>query len=248
MIYKINQRLKSLLYKQLALEWKLRSGLNVQVKSQAEWVIYNDIFVDGEYDVPIQRIIESKLDEKPLHVLDLGANVGFFSLRLADKIISNQRLSISYEVTLVEGSPRVYEQLKYRFEKEISLAGKTNIIFGLVGERQGYGKISESDFHVMNSIIANSSKNGVYVPYVDLDKVYPEGAEIDLIKCDIEGSELVFLKNYQDLLLRTKAAIFEFHYDKCDVSQCFKILESIGLINHCRLRHTPTISLDFFWR
>jgi hypothetical protein len=53
-----------------------------------------------------------------------------------------------------------------------------------------------------------------------------------LLKCDIEGSELSFLKNYKDLLYRVKKAVFEFHPTYCDKSQCFDILREAGFTNN----------------
>ena len=78
--YRVNRKLETLLWKQLDLKWQLQSGIVVKIKSQAEWVIYNDIFVDREYDLPIQQVAAAGWSGRPLHILDLGANVGFLHL------------------------------------------------------------------------------------------------------------------------------------------------------------------------
>jgi hypothetical protein len=45
------------LYGLLNLEHTLDSGITLKVASKGEWWIYNDIFVNGEYDVPIQAAL-----------------------------------------------------------------------------------------------------------------------------------------------------------------------------------------------
>ena len=39
-----------------------------------------------------------------------------------------------------------------------------------------------------------------------------------LLKCDIEGAELLFLENYEDLLGKVRNAVFELHHEQCDTN------------------------------
>jgi hypothetical protein len=48
------------LYRVLDLNHILRSSLTVKVARKGEWWTYNDIFVDGEYDVPIHAALKSR--------------------------------------------------------------------------------------------------------------------------------------------------------------------------------------------
>ena len=119
-----------------------------------------------------------------------------------------------------------------------------NIVNGLVGELQGEAKIIEQDFHVMNTVsFDNNEPNGRYVKFIDLNSLFPENVEIDLMKCDIEGSELIFLENYQNLLTRVKSAVFELHHNKCDTARCREILKNAGLIIFCLF----LLHLTFFY-
>lgn len=249
--YKIKSKIDKILYKQLNLQWVLRSGLKIKIENNAEWVIYNDIFVDREYDLAITEVLaNSKLSDRPLNILDIGANVGFFTLRFADLMLQDKNPPTNFSFTLVEGSPRVYNQLKSRLIDQKDLVKKLNIIHGLVGKRQGSAKIVEFDFHVMNAIASENSSQakGINVPYIDLISVYPKNIEIDLLKCDIEGSELVFLENYQDFLSQVKRAVFELHHDRCDTARCCQILKDVGFVNHQNLRTESNFSVDFFWK
>src|SRR5690242_4474626 len=83
-------------------EWTLPSGLKVTVGSWAEWVTYNDIFVDGEYDVPIRHAIDHA--EPDAVILDIGANVAYFALRFSD-LWMRARPRQSFRLIGVEGSP-----------------------------------------------------------------------------------------------------------------------------------------------
>lgn len=55
---KAEQHLRNLLWNRSPLCWKLRSGLEVTVANEAEWILYGDIFVDREYDLAIARALE----------------------------------------------------------------------------------------------------------------------------------------------------------------------------------------------
>jgi FkbM family methyltransferase len=235
-------------YKYIDLKWNLQSGLVINIKNHAEWVIYNDIFVDCEYDIPIQKVLNSSGEKHKLIVLDLGANVGFFTLRLADLLIKHNSLS-DFQITLVEGSPSVCNELITRIKSQKMIVEHLNIVNGLVGELQGEAKIIEQDFHVMNTVsFDNNEPNGRYVKFIDLNSLFPENVEIDLIKCDIEGSELIFLENYQNLLRRVKSAVFELHHNKCDTARCREILKNAGFLNHQNIRTESEFSVDFFWK
>ena len=244
--YRFNQAYLNFSYKYIDLKWTLQSGLVVNVKNYAEWVIYNDIFVDSEYDLPIQTLLNSSIENRKLNIIDLGANVGFFTLRLADMLIKNDKSD--FHVTLVEGSPSIYNELVSRLKTQKVVGKHLNIVNGLVGELQGKAKIVEQDFHVMNTVSFDDQSKGKYVNFIDLNSLFPEDVDIDLLKCDIEGSELIFLENYKDFLLRVMSAVFELHHDRCDTVRCCEILKNAGLSNHKKIRTESNFSVDFFWR
>jgi len=63
---------------------------------------------------------------------------------------------------------------------------------------------------------------------VDVNAFMKDKVEIDFSKCDIEGSELMFIENYGDLLRKVRYAVFALHHDLCDTEKCLSILESLG--------------------
>src|SRR3954454_3125284 len=68
----------------LGLDGTLRSGIRIQVRSHPDWVIYNEVIVNGEYDSVIHEVLNAHQPGTPFRVLDFGANVGYFTFRFAD--------------------------------------------------------------------------------------------------------------------------------------------------------------------
>jgi FkbM family methyltransferase len=235
------------LYEMLNLEYTLQSGVVLRVASKGEWWTYNDIFVNQEYDLPIRKALESRSSRSSFTVLDLGANVGYFCLRVLDLMRQSGLQTVAADMTLVEGSPAVYRDLQHRLGSQDLSPMAVRMFHGLVGLRQGSGAILESAIHVKNTIMHHRTNNAVKVEFVDLSPVMQDRPEIDLLKCDIEGAELLFIENYRDLLTRVKNAVFEFHDELCDTAMCLKLLEQAGLRQQV-LRSSSGISVRFFSR
>jgi len=215
------------LYGFLDLEHTLDSGLTVKVSSKGEWWTYNDIFVNGEYDVPIQRALGTSSGQ-PFVVLDLGANVGYFTFRVFDLIRRLHLDAILPDITMIEGSPRTFAELQKRIRSQPLPPASVRMVHGLVGQRTGSAIIRESAVHVKSTIVDVPAGGGVNVAFVDLDDVMKDKAKIDLLKCDIEGAELILIETYPDLLCKVKHAVFELHNSQCDTGKCLSLLEALG--------------------
>jgi FkbM family methyltransferase len=231
------------LYGALHLEHTLRSGLTVKVSSKGEWWIYNDIFVDGEYDLAIRTAFKNIRPERPFVVLDLGANVGYFAFRIFD-LLAGQNASL--DITMVEGSPKTFAELKKRMSSERQQRGCETLICGLVGEPKGSGFIRESAIHVKSMVVTEAAL-GTKVDFIDLNSAMADKPEIDLLKCDIEGSELLFIQNYPALLRKVKHAVFEMHHDQCNTKESIKRLEDLGF-RGTLLRDYGSFSVNLFSR
>jgi FkbM family methyltransferase len=234
------------LYGLLDLQHTLDSGLTVKVASKGEWWIYNDIFVNGEYDVPIRTALAAS-SENPFVVLDLGANVGYFTFRLLDLIRRQHLDGIEPEITMVEGSPQTFGQLDSRVRSQNLAPASVHAVHGLVGQRTGSTCIRESAIHVKAGIVNVPAKSGVNVGFVDLSTLMKDQAVIHLLKCDIEGAELMFIENYDDLLQKVRHAVFELHHDQCDTKRCVNLLQNLGF-RQTVLRATDSFSVCLFSR
>ena len=145
----------------MKLQCVLRSGLIVRVQGPADWEIYNEVLVNGEYDVAIAHALDRSSDQE-IRIVDLGANVGYFVFRCADLFIQNSA-GKNLSIVAVEGAPHAYQDLSNRVDSEALLRGRVRVVHGLIGERTGSAYISDRAVHYGNSIASNPSIGNVRV-------------------------------------------------------------------------------------
>jgi FkbM family methyltransferase len=211
----------------LKANWQLLSGLRIVVKDDSDWFVYNEIFVNKEYDEAL-KILFSNLPENPL-VLDLGANVGYFTLKMADELM--QAGCNKFRIIAVEGTPQNHAVLRQRINQPL-LHDKVSAFCGLAGYKTGAHTVRYSSQHYGHSSASAKSedKYASTVSYLDIEKLLPENVEkINFLKCDIEGSEEIFINEYPELLKRVEIAVFEFHSQECNVAYCKEMLQNAGL-------------------
>jgi FkbM family methyltransferase len=246
----LRPRIRKWMIQWLGLSWRRSSGVAVRLSSYADWILYNAIFVDGEYDPAITKALELAGPGR-LHVLDLGANVGLFTLRFVDLLRQVRPQHTEFALTLVEANARLIGELRQRVA-ENRLAEHVKLIHGLVGERSGaamlYGGGAARDELCHGSVFPRAIPSGPLVDYVDLGPVLASEPEIHLLKCDIEGAELLFVQHYADLLQKTRVAVFEMHHDLCDTGLCCRLLAQAGFPHHAVLSHRPADSIHCVWR
>jgi FkbM family methyltransferase len=229
----------------LDLDCELRSGLHLQIRNRADWEMYNEVLVNGEYDVPIGYALDAYQPDRPFVVLDLGGNVGYFALRCADECIMRgvgEKLSL----VIVEGAPLMFRELQKRLSAQPILRDKVRLLYGLAGRKVGEAFITDSHLHYSNLACEEPRSGSSRVAFIDLDKELGSFAAIDLIKCDIEGSEFDFIENYENLLKKTRAAVFELHRFGRDLQDARDKLSKYGFNRHSILREAPFYSIEFF--
>ena len=248
----LRYRLTSLLWSQMDLSAQVDGRLRLTVQGRTDWDTLNELFVKGEYDHAIYSTIGGNTNgcHTVLRVLDLGANVGFFALRVSALATA---LSVPLEmlhVVSVEGSRRNYARLVASANRWRSAWPSFQCIHGLVGERTGSAFLYDTTAHVTTTTKGYGS--GEQVPFFDLTKLLSNVSEWDLIKCDIEGAEQDFLSNYGDLLKCTKRIVIEFHHELVDLELCRRILREAGYAGPRLLSQgdTPTgkRSVEFYTR
>ncbi len=233
--------------RRLRLEWKLTSGIEVTISDHSDWVIYNDIFVDGEYDLAIADTLDDVPEGRSLNILDLGANVGFFTLRVIDQMRRRGLHDVPVRLTLVEGNARTSRILHATLERNELLGENLQLVHGLIGERSGTRRMVRHAVSGMSTIHGGSTFFDKPVRFVDIEEIIGDN-DVDLLKSDIEGSEQVFLENYPALLRRTRRAVFELHPRLCDVPRCLELMKAAGFDHSHTLRSAPTFEVRYFWR
>lgn len=225
----------------------LSTGVHIDIRNSMEWTIYNDIFVDGDYDEPILRLLSTE-QRQDLNVLDLGSNVGYFTLRLLHLALTHSSRH-HFTIQAVEASSRLCDEAMRRlkpsrFPEDLF---QISINHGLIGQPEGEGILYHFKDHGLNSIFRKEGKGDI-VPFLNISTLLHSWENIDLLKCDIEGAELSFLKNYPTLLLKTRSAVFEFHTEFCDYAECLEIIREGGFQNNKLIRKSPTSLIEFFWK
>jgi FkbM family methyltransferase len=162
-----------------------------------EFTIYDDIL--------------SKLSITPKRIVDLGAYMGdslfYFALRYPKSIIHGY-----------EASPRTHAVAKYNI-KVNNLQDRIKLFNEAVTDKKGFVEFVD-DFSLVSAISDYFESLGKYtqnsvkvrVPSVDLPTVIHRIEKADLLKVDIEGSEYLVFKNFDENLSRkVHSILIEFH-------------------------------------
>jgi FkbM family methyltransferase len=225
----------SYLANSLNLNFRLSSGHHVIIRSYSDWCVYGDLFANGEYDPAINCVLNDNIGSS-INVLDLGANTGFFALRLAHlATISNVDPSKIY-CLCVEASPSTFRDLSLRLLSLRRKGFKIDSINCAAGKLHGYAHVLEARSSSLNNISFNSGR--WTVPFKDFNDFPSNNNELHLLKCDIEGAESLFLPNHEQLLKRTKCCILECHPPNYTLDQADTLMRVAGLVQMGILRST----------
>ena len=241
--------LRNFLFSLHSLTFARPSGVRLRVADDTDWAIYTELFRKGEYDIAINRALDSAGPGRFI-VVDLGANVGFFTLRLIDAVRSRGNRSLDTAITAIEGSPTRVADFRSRVLGDNGLAAQVHVTGGLVGAPSGVGTLHEMRSHGDSSLFkrAGSSGQAVQVEFVDVSRLLASEPVIHLLKCDIEGAELQFIRNFPDVLQKTRVAVFELHDELCDTGACRRLLREYGFSQETAIRSAGPYSLHCVWR
>jgi FkbM family methyltransferase len=206
-------------------------GTKLKINTFIDHLVFKEIFIDKIYDKFIFHALEQSLsNHQPKKVLDFGANLGFFSVRCCE-IWKELGSKTKIDFVVYEPSENCIKRLEGNLKGFRSKTFSFNIRNNLVGKKSGWDWFIEDKNHHIGQCVSNriETKGLRYsrkVDYLDLsqDLEYPV---IDLIKCDIEGSEIEFVKNYGSALNNVRAIIIETHGDKAKSFVC-KNMEVLG--------------------
>lgn len=134
------------------------------------------------------ELLFSKTIQKGMTVLDVGANLGIYTLHA----LSKDCIVYSFEPT-----PRTFRLLQENVRVNgFAESGKAHLIQAAVGQNTGTCRFATyDDVCGHNSIYGLSKEDAevIEVPMVSLDERFAPGTKIDVIKIDVEGAErLVF--------------------------------------------------------
>ena len=242
--WKLYNATSGFLLGRMKLSYQLPSGITVAVSSFADWAIYNDVFVAGEYDVPIRQALQS--GDGPVRILDLGANVGLFLKRVLH-LRRTEFPTVPVELICVEGAPSTFSLLQ-RQTPELQPGESVQLLHGLAGQRSGEALLATSPFHAMTGLARHPNAAGVAVKFLDLSEATKAWPRINLLKCDIEGAEQMVLENYCDLMRKVELSVFEFHLFQVNRELCLSLCKTAGLIHRIVHHENEHISVETLGR
>ena len=157
--------------------------------------------VEDELLDTLQRFLVAQPDEKPVHVVDIGAKIGFVSLFSAS-------LKSNVHVSAIEATPWHYNL----FEASLALfPNRDRIKLFKVGLGPTNSAYSELCMRIQNGNSASTAAepgsckgtDGTTVPLQTLDSIVARGAwnlPITVLKIDVEGFEPLIFQGADDVL------------------------------------------------
>jgi FkbM family methyltransferase len=219
---------------------QLRNGLSIRSSSDDDVVaIFNEIFVEQCYTPGWFYRPE------PGHVvLDVGANIGVFSLYL-------HSVAPDVRVFAFEPLAETYERLKVNIAE--NGLGQTIAARQLaVGRGRGQVRFSgQSGLHSGHEA-ATSSGTGEAVDCIDLSEVVElaGGGRVDLLKVDTEGAEVEIIAFAPLAVWPCIAKVVVEYHDLSKKDEVIRALERNGY--RCRVRPAPGyehhLGLIYAWR
>jgi FkbM family methyltransferase len=163
--------------------------------------VSSSIIHTGGWESHIEKYI---IENMPVDgvFLDVGANLGFFSLLAANKM---QEERSSGRVIAVEANPIVIPYLMASIV-ESGLEHRIDVIPYAASNNSGLVQMQENFGNNLGGVPMKDvrtfvpSKDRRLVPTVELDEILVDLTRLDLVKMDIEGAELKAIEGMADLL------------------------------------------------
>jgi FkbM family methyltransferase len=166
----------------------------------------------GSYEADKQELLTT-LPLAGKTVLDIGANVGFFSL------LFSRLVGPSGRVVAFEPFPRNLEFI----HRHIALNSASNIEVRpvTIADKHGTTYFSTSQFHEQGSL---SDDGDLEVAVTTLDALEPQEPEIALVKIDVEGAESAVLEGGKHFFEANRQMILLATHSREQVIACQEIL------------------------
>lgn len=190
----------------------------------------------GYMDVWLQRGYEQLPDFRSSSswlVVDVGANVGFFTLR---------QVALGARVIALEPNPDARGRLVSTIEHN-GLADRVQILPCAAGRTAGVAELSVGAATVTGTVlvgVAAAARDRFVVDVLPLDIILMAEPRIDLLKIDTEGAEVEVLAGAAAALQRTDRVVLEWHSPALR-AEAGALLEAAGF--HAVLAHG---SIDYY--
>jgi FkbM family methyltransferase len=188
------------------LDWQTSTGLRLRVRDKSEWSCLNEIFVDRVYDSFFRQLSGVR------GWVDLGCNVGFFTLALLDHLRRQTPFVVPERVVLVDASEGCVRVTRDNLDV-CGLTPQCAVRHGVIGPTGQSVEFHEFQYAVASGIFSRQRGERIHryptTPLADL--LAGETAVFDLIKVDIEGAERLLFEQETPVMQRFRFGISEWH-------------------------------------
>lgn len=173
-----------------------------------------EVLVGGGYDFMLPYL--KSLPHPPV-VLDCGANIGSFGLRIL-------RERPDAKIVSVEAAPDTFAILKINQEANV---GNWHPVYAALWKEEGMLTLNRRGFSFMHTVQEAELGVAESIPARTLQSVRDEFGldRVDILKVDIEGAEASVVPASFEAL-DAGVLIVEVHKDLCDPEPCCRILAS----------------------
>ncbi|MBG1260299.1 FkbM family methyltransferase [Nostoc commune] len=177
----------------------------------------------GSYEEDKQKLL-TELSLEGTTVLDIGANVGFFSILLS------RLVGVTGKVISFEPLPRNIEFIRQHIR--LNKIDNIEIISAAVSDKIGKIKFATSHLHAQGYL---TDKGDLEVSIITLDSLDNLNNPVSLVKIDVEGAEANVLRGGEKFFQEYRPIILLATHGKNQVNDCQVILHkynySMALIN-----------------
>ena len=222
---RLGNRLRDFLMWYFPLLLHSSSGIALKMKDRSQLRLYEQIFVE---DVFCMNKVKNLLQKKDPVIFDIGANCGFFTVRVLD-------FWPNAKIYAFEPNGKLIQDIISTLELN-EIGGKVVCVESAMGESDGKAIFYQNRSPISSSLVRDkvAQRRIVKQSYVDvtsLNRYVAEHAirEIDLLKIDVEGSERDVLEGATNVLGKVFLLIIEVHPPFATVKEIQDIVKVHGL-------------------
>jgi len=196
----------------------LRFAPSVEVKLEPSDRMHGQIAFLGYYDKDLSKAIARMGREKKGKFVDVGANIGYYSLLWVAQSPKNEAVAI-------EPSPRVQSLLQENIDRN-GFGDRITIVEAAAGREKGEVKFDVGPEDEVGwggvtgqeeETVTEGSKGIIQVPQCRLDEIVTE--PVTLMKVDVEGAEAWVFQGAQGLLESQKVETICFENNRVRTEQ-----------------------------
>ncbi|AFY34957.1 FkbM family methyltransferase [Calothrix sp. PCC 7507] len=180
--------------------------LNIQDTS-----ISRPLLIKGSYEQSVSELFVKYLKPDSC-VIDIGANIGYYSLLAASqcprgKVLSFEPDNKNFQLLKTSIAYNQFEEIIQAYNLAVSDANKTIIISDLGNTANSGARFTAEDENLLKSLISAPDAYFQKIEAIQLDTFLTE-IRVDVVKIDIEGHEPYAILGMLNILKRDQPIIF----------------------------------------